>query len=309
MQREDVTFKSQGIDCAAWLYRPQAVEGRAPCVVMAHGFSAVRESRLDAYAERFAQAGLAALVFDYRHFGSSAGEPRQLLDVGRQLNDYRAAIAYARQLDGVDPERIAIWGSSFSGGHVQAIGAEDQRLAAIVAQVPYADGLVNLPHLGTKLALRLTLEGLRDQAGALLGRPPHTVPAVGPPGSLAVMTQPDAEPGFRRITPPDSPWRNAVAARIALTITSYRPGRKAKRIHCPVLYCIADHDSVTPIAPALKAAASAPRSEVKRYPAGHFDLYVGELFERVVADQIEFLTRHLLPAGASVGKATTEATA
>jgi len=264
-----------------------------PCVVMAHGFSATRDARLDAFAERFAQAGLAALLFDYRHFGASDGEPRQLLDISRQLDDYRAAIAYARGLDGIDPDRIALFGSSFSGGHVQALGAEDHRLAAIVAQVPFADGLINLPHLGAKLAARLTVEGLRDQAGALLGRPPHTVPAVGPPGSVAVMTQPDAEPGFKALIPPGSQWRNEVAARIALHIGTYRPATKAKRIQCPILYCIADSDSVTPVGPALKAAAAAPRSEVKRYPAGHFDVYVGELFERVVADQVAFFSRHL----------------
>jgi dienelactone hydrolase len=309
MQRDDVTFESGGARCAAWLYRPEGSEGRVPCVVMAHGFSAVREARLDAYAERFAQAGMAALVFDYRHFGASGGEPRQLLDIRRQLDDYRAAIAFARGLDGIDPERVAAWGTSFSGGHVQAIAAEDHRLAAVVAQVPYADGLVNLPHLGKRLLLRLTAEGLRDQAGALLGRSPRTVPAVGPPGSVAVMTQPDAESGFRAITPPGSTWRNEVAARIALHGGTYRPGTKSKRIRCPILYCIADHDSVTPIAPALKAAAAAPRSEVKRYPAGHFDPYVGDLFELVVADQIEFLTRHLQPAGAPAAKSTTEASA
>jgi dienelactone hydrolase len=86
MQRSDVTFESAGTRCAAWLYRPvESGGGPAPCVVLAHGFSGVRDQRLDAYAERFAQAGLAALVFDYRYFGDSDGEPRQLLDIRRQL--------------------------------------------------------------------------------------------------------------------------------------------------------------------------------------------------------------------------------
>ena len=305
MNREDVSFPSGDGRCAAWLYRPQTTD--PPVVILGHGFGGVREARLGAFAERFAEAGFAALVFDYRHFGASEGEPRQLLDVRRQHDDYRAAIAYARGLDGIDPDRIALFGSSFSGGHVQVLGAEDHRLAAVVAQVPFADGLVNLPHLGVKLALRLTLEGLLDQAGALAGRPPRTVPAVGPPGSVAVMTQPDAVPGFQKITPPDSTWRNEVAARIALHIGTYRPGRKASRIRCPILYCIADNDSVTPANLALKAAAAAPRAEIKRYPAGHFDVYVGELFELVVADQIEFLTRHLRPQPAQAVATATEA--
>src|SRR2546423_7564002 len=119
MQRSDVTFQSGGTRCAAWLYRPAENGGSpTPCVILAHGFSGVRDQRLDAYAERFAQAGLTALVFDYRYFGDSDGEPRQLLDIRRQLEDWRAAITHARALEGVDPARIAIWGTSFSGGHV-----------------------------------------------------------------------------------------------------------------------------------------------------------------------------------------------
>src|SRR3954453_69051 len=106
MGREQADFTSDGARCAAWLYRPEG-GGEAPCVVMAHGFSGVREQRLDAFAERFAAAGLAALVFDYRHFGASEGEPRQLLDIKRQLADWRAAVAYARSLDAIDPDRIA----------------------------------------------------------------------------------------------------------------------------------------------------------------------------------------------------------
>jgi pimeloyl-ACP methyl ester carboxylesterase len=112
---------------------------------------------------------------------------------------------------------------------------------------------------------------------------------------------------MEELVPPGSRWRNEVAARIALHIGTYRPGRKASRIRCPILYCIADNDSVTPANLALKAAAAAPRAEIKRYPAGHFDVYVGELFELVVADQIEFLTRHLRPQPAQAVATATEA--
>jgi len=95
MSRTDVTFPSQGLELAAWSYLPEG-EGPHPIVVMAHGFSGTRELRLDAYAERFQAAGLGALLFDYRHFGASPGEPRQLLDIRRQLEDWAAAIAHAR---------------------------------------------------------------------------------------------------------------------------------------------------------------------------------------------------------------------
>jgi dienelactone hydrolase len=289
-ERADVTFDSGGERCAAWLYRP---EEATACVVLAHGWTGVREQRLDAFAERFAGGGLAALVFDYRHFGASDGEPRSLLDIRRQLADWRAAVAYARGLDGIDPGRIALWGSSFSGGHVIEVAAQDPRIAAVVAQVPFVDGLVNLLRLGPRHALRLTVEGLRDQAGALAGRPPHMVASVGPPGSTAVMNSPDAEPGFRALNPPGLPWPNEAAARVALRVGTYRPTRKVARVRCPILFALADDDVITPPDLAAKAASRAPRAEVRHYPGGHFDPYVGELFERVVTDETEFLVRHL----------------
>src|SRR3954454_4588826 len=139
-ERSDATFTSGGWRCAAWVYRPEG-EGPFPCVVLAHGWSGVREQRLDAFAERFAGEGMAAVVFDYRHFGASEGQPRQLMDIGRQLEDWTCAVAFARSLSFVDPERVAVWGSSFSGGHVQEIAARDERVAAVVALVPFADGL------------------------------------------------------------------------------------------------------------------------------------------------------------------------
>ena len=295
MQREDVEFRSGADRCAAWLYRPDGDgSSDAPCVVLAHGWSGIREARLDAFAERFAAAGMAALAFDYRHFGASGGEPRQLLDIGRQLEDWEAALAYARSLDGVDPDRVAVWGSSFGGGHAISVAAADQRVAAAVAQVPFVDGRANLPRLGPRHALRLTAEGIRDQVGALLGRPPHMIASVGPPGSLAVMNTPDAEPGFRRLIPDGVDWPNEAAARIALRVASYRPIRSASDVSCPLLVVIAEDDAITPPDLAESAAGLAPRGELVRYPgAGHFDVYVGELFERVVADQVDFLTRHL----------------
>ena len=293
MQRLDVEFASGRDTCAAWLYLPTG-ERPMPVVLLAHGWTGVREQRLGAYAERFAAAGVAALVFDYRHFGASSGQPRQLLDIKRQLADWAAAVAFVRTRPELDPGRVGLWGTSFSGGHVMEVAARDAQIGAVVAQVPFADGLRNLPSLGLGLALRLTLAGLRDQVGALLGRPPHMVAAVGPPGSLAVMTTPDAEPGFRAIDPPGSTWRNEAAARIALRVASYRPGRHAGQVSAPILFAIAQDDAITPVMLAQAAAARAPHAEVRTYPGGHFDIYVGATFERAVADQVEFLTRHLL---------------
>ena len=205
-----------------------------PCVVMAHGFSGVREQRLDAYAERFAEAGLAALVFDYRHFGASEGEPRQLLSIARQLADWRAAVAHARSLDGVDPKRVALWGTSFSGGHVVQVAAGDDRIAAVVSQAPFTDGLTAIRENSPAQAAQADRGRPARRAAALLRpRPLITCPRSAPPGSPAVMTAPEAEPGLRSLDPPESTWENRVAARVMLAVGAYRPYAKFEQLRMP----------------------------------------------------------------------------
>jgi uncharacterized protein len=293
--REDVRIPSSGERLAGWLYRPESAGGDVPCVVLAHGFGAIKEARLDAYAERFAAAGYAALVFDYRHFGASTGEPRNLVDVGRQHADWHAAIAHARGLEGVDPARVAIWGSSFGGGHVIAVAAGDPGLAAAVSQVPHTSGTAALRAMNPKSAAAITALGLADQAAAFVGRGPVYTRIVGPPGSAAMMTAPDAQPGYEAIVPDDSGWHNDVAARIALRVAGYSPGKRGKDVRCPLLVQVADDDSVAPAEPAIAAAEAAPRGELIRYPLGHFDVYLGEPFEQAVRDQLAFFARHLDP--------------
>src|SRR2546425_5918346 len=136
MGRTDVEFNAEGTILRRWLYLPDGAADRVPGVVMAHGLSAVKEMYLDAFAEVFAAAGLAVLVFDNRNFGASDGEPRQEIDPWVQVRDYRHAITYAGTLPEVDAARIGIWGSSYSGGHVLVVAAIDRRVKAVVSQVP-----------------------------------------------------------------------------------------------------------------------------------------------------------------------------
>jgi uncharacterized protein len=290
--REDLDFFSAGERCAAWLYRPQG-SGPHPCVVLGHGFGATRTARLWAYAERFAAAGIAALAFDYRHFGDSDGEPRQLLDIGRQLEDWRAALVFVRSQDGVDPDRVALWGSSFGGGHVVRVAAGDAKVAAVVSQAPYTTGASALREVGLPGVLRLSGAALRDAVGAVGGAEPRLVSICGRPGELAAMTSPDALPGYEAMYEGGA-YRNEVAARVGLRVATYNPAWWAPRVRCPLLVCVAERDVITPPEPAQRMAARAPRGELVSYPIGHFDIYVGEWFERAVADQFEFLSRHLL---------------
>ena len=292
------TFLSRGVECAVRIYRP-AVRGEVPVpvIVMAHGFGAVRALRLYAYAEQFAAVGYAVTVFDYRGFGDSHGMPRQLLDVPMQHQDWRAALAHARTLPGVDPERVVAWGTSFAGGHVISVAGQGEPLAAIIAQVPHVSGPAAVRATGFMPSLRVGLVGALDQISAWLGRGPVYVDSAGRPGEAAVMTSPDAVPGMDKLIAEsglkDGDYPANVAARIVLKIGLYSPKRWAGGVMCPALVQIADEDAVTPrgVAEATAARMAAPTVHV--YPGGHFDPYVEPLFTSVIADQLAFLRAHV----------------
>lgn len=283
-------FSSGGSSCVADLYRPRGA-GPFPVVVMAHGLGGTRKMRLPAFAGRFVAAGYACLLFDYRHFGDSEGEPRQLIDIDRQLADWKAAIAHARSLQDVDPTRVIIWGTSFSGGHVLATAAEDEKLAAVISQCPFTDGLASGLAAEPLVSLKLTGLALRDRIGALFGLSPVLVPLAGRPGETALMTSPDSWDGYHGLIPIGANICTDATARFALDIIRYFPGRRTPQIQAPVLFCVCDPDSVAPARQTLRHARRTPRHEIKRYPHGHFDIYVGKAFERVVRDQIDFLNR------------------
>jgi len=282
---DDVRIPCHGEQLAAYVYRPDT-PGDAPCVVMAHGFTGTRDDGLPGYAEAFRNAGFVVVLFDYRHFGASTGEPRQLLDIARQLDDYRAVIQWARGLDGVDPDRIVAWGTSYAGGHVLTIGAADARLAAVISQAPYTDSIPTLMCVEPRNIGRLMVEAVRDQLGAWLGRPPRLVTALDAPGTCAVMTSPGSASTFAAVASPA--WRNEFAARLILTFVFYRPGRKAKHLKMPLLMCVCDKDHTTPAPPSVKFAARAPHAELRHYPYDHFDIYSDP---QVKADQVAFLQR------------------
>ncbi|MGW5149381.1 alpha/beta hydrolase [Rhodococcus koreensis] len=302
----NVEFISHGQRCAAWHLSGaesahDAGRGRRPCVVMAHGLGGTRDSGLLPFAEAFAGAGIDVLVFDYRGFGDSAGTPRQLVSYRRHRQDFAAAIEFARTLDGVDPERVAIWGTSYGGGHALAVAARDKRIAAVVAQVAAVDGVATLRSAihanGLGFMLQANVAGLRDLTRALTRRPPLLVPIVGPPGSLAAMNSADAVTGMRAFAGPT--WRNEFAARELLAIPLNRPIATARRLHCPVLLQIGENDAVTPPAVIERLARRIGDSaEIRRYPVGHFDVYVEPWLTPNINDQVTFLRTHLTPTTA-----------
>jgi hypothetical protein len=300
--RRNVRFLSGRDHCHAWLYLPTARPdaGSPPVVVMDHGLGAVKTLRLDAFAERFQAAGYACLVFDYRHFGESTGEPRELLSIRRQRADWRAAVAYARTLAEVDGDRVIVWGTSFGGGHAIATAAAEPDVVAAIAQCPFTDGLASAMQIAPAPMARLAIAAVKDQVGRALGRPPVRVKVAARPGEVGLMSAEDVVGGVLGLLEAsgirEEDYRNDVPARVAFEIPLSSPGRKAPQVRCPILFCVCDDDTVAPANATLRHAAGAPRGEVRRYAAGHFDIYTGVEFERVVADQLAFLDRHI-PGG------------
>ncbi|MFF5147675.1 alpha/beta hydrolase [Streptomyces sp. NPDC013157] len=296
-ERLPIRIPIDGDELDAWWYAPEGVDGPAPCVVLAHGFGGIKEMRLAAYAERFAAEGLGALVFDYRSFGASSGRPRNLLEIKRLVADYHAAVSAARSRPEVDARRVAVWGSSMSGGTVVLVAAEDPSIAAVVSQAPLADGraaLVRMLKRSATHVLGLGVAGVRDALGARLGREPYTVKTVGRRGEQgAVLATADAYEGMLRLLPADVPYDNEVSARVILSLPFFRAVETAPRLSCPLLVQVMDHDDLTPPGPGAALAAAAPHGKLLAYPGGHWDPYVGEGFDQVVPDQIAFLKRTL----------------
>lgn len=292
MQRKDIEFTSEGLRCSAWFYSAGS-EGERPCVVLAHGLAGIKEMRLDAYAEKFAEAGYHALVFDYRHFGDSAGEPRQLLDIAKQHQDWIAAIAYARNRPDVDATKIVLWGSSLSGGHVVAVAAQDRNIAAVISQVPHMLGLPSGLAGGLLTGARVTIHALIDRLGNLIGLQPHYVNAAAEPGRLALMTAPNADHGYMRLVPAGKVFDRRVAARFALDVVRYSPGKHLRKLAVPTLLQVAKNDQTTPASAALRSARGARMVTVKKHDADHFDPYIEPLFSTFISEQLEFLKQNL----------------
>jgi dienelactone hydrolase len=295
IERSEVTFASGDAHCAAWLYRPPTAElatVRTGCVVMAHGFSLTRHDGLASYAERLAEAGIAALVFDHRYLGDSGGEPRQRFRKREQLEDWRSAVAFARTLGGVDAERIVLWGFSFSGGHAVEAAAADRRIAATLVMCPMVDGLARALSTPPALSAWLIPRALADQFGR------HNLVAVtGAPGEHAAMTLPGEADGFRASVPEGSPWRNEISPGVFLTVSLHRPVAKARSLHAPLWVGLGERDVSVSRRAVQRLAARAPKGELHRYPYDHFGAFLGDGPQRVAADQVEFLSRQGLLAG------------
>jgi fermentation-respiration switch protein FrsA (DUF1100 family) len=297
-QRRDVRFESEGLSCAAWFYVPDglAAGGRGPAIVMAHGWSGVKEMYLANFADAFAAAGFVVLVFDYRYFGASEGEPRQQILPDEQRRDYKNAINWVATQPEVDSERIGIWGTSFSGGHVLVVAAEDRRVKAVVAHVP-AVGVRST----TFKWLRRGMVREVLAAGSLLLRqmlqPSKTlmIPVVSLPGGAATLPGKEAWEWKHRTAHLAPNWRNEVTVRsmVAAMRDSVRPF--IPRIApTPLLMVVATRDHYCFTSEQLRAFASAGEpKKLVQVDGGHFDFYEEPGLLLVLPEHVEWFRRHL----------------
>lgn len=295
--RHDIEINAEGTILRGWLYPAAGKNDQAPAVVMAHGFSAVKEMYLDRFAETFAAAGLAVVVYDNRNLGASDGEPRQELDPWAQVRDYRHAITWAGARPEIDAARIGIWGSSYSGGHVLTVGAIDRRVKCVVSQVPLTSGSRNLKRLiRADMIAEVRRQFDADREARFRGAPPAMMPVVAAnPLDPAALPTADSWEWFTTTAKVRAPaWRNEVTLRTVEMLGEYEPGDYIARISpTPLLMIVAanDHLAVADEAFAAYSRALEPKS-ILILSGGHFDAYVND-FERASVAARDWFVRHL----------------
>ena len=296
VMRSNIDFDANGVRLHGWLYRPTH-GGPRPLVVMAHGFSAVKEMGLDDYAETFCAAGLAVLVYDNRNLGASEGLPRQEIDPIAQRRDYSHAITFARSLPDIDPHRIGVWGTSYTGGLVIIAAALDRRIKCVVSQVPYLHGLASMD-------LVMPLEGRRDFE-QMLETERCALAAGKAPTLTTVCIDDEAKPVnsatrlswayFNHyVAAGRATWPNAVTVRsLELRLDYDALGAISRVAPTPLLMIVASEDSITPTSIALAAFAMAHEPKQLVLIAGHHYRPYIEAFAQTSRAACDWFVKHL----------------
>ena len=291
--REEISFKSDGLACHGYFYRPQG-KSKAPAIVMSHGFSAVKEMGLELFAARFAAAGFAVLLFDYRFLGASEGAERGRIVPQEQHDDIRAALEWISGRESVDANRIGLWGTSYSGGHALFIGALDPRVKAIVAQAPAIQVAHSLIHLAGREGFDGYLGLLADdRARRNAGAPSARIPIVAAEG-ISLFPTPDAYSWFTHHA--TKTWEATTTFESVARMAEYAPAVLIDLIAPkPLLVIAGQRDTLIPIAQVRAAFARAgePKSLIE-HDCGHFGFYPGEAcHDQAASDAVDWFSRRL----------------
>jgi hypothetical protein len=297
--RQDITFKSAGLNLVGWLYVPNGLKAgeKRPAIVMAHGWSAVKEMYLDAFAAKFANGGFVVTVFDYRNFGDSEGEPRSHIDPYMQHEDYKNAITWTMLQPMVDPERIGIWGSSYSGAHVIHLAAFDRRVKCAVAQVPLVNAMDNFRRLVRADHFPGTQAWLAgDRMEQYKTGKINYLPVVAEQGKPSALPTQDSYDWFIKTGQTRAPkWENRQTVRSLELALEYNP---AANIHLisptPLMIVVAQNDVLTLTDLAIEAFGRAREpKQLVIIPGGHFDAYVSG-FENAATPELTWFKQNLM---------------
>lgn len=295
--RQDITFMSQGLRCSGWLYIPDnlAPKENAPAIIMAHGFSCVKEMYLSNFAERFADAGFVTLAFDYRYFGVSEGEPRGQFFGLEQQEDYRNAITWISDHPQVDPQRIGIWGYSYGGGVVLYVGMFDKRVKAIVALNPTAMNYDVRHRFNPERWDQLGELVLKDRIERYRTGKINYIKVVAPEGEPCVLSMPGAYEWFMEASKIAPNWRNQITME---SLEKYREFDPISLIHLiaptPLLMIAAEYDKLIPLNIPVSAYELAPEPKsLKILPCGHFDVLTEPWVVEAAGAAIDWFKAHL----------------
>jgi pimeloyl-ACP methyl ester carboxylesterase len=292
----EVEFYSEKELCRGRLYKAEKESAYSNyCVVMAHGFGLTMDCGLDIFVLSFVEKGLNVFLFDYRHFGESEGQPRQMLSFRKQIKDWIAAIHHARSSLFEGEKKIILWGTSFSGGYVISAAAKYKDVAAIISQCPAMDGLSiltnTLKYSGlVNFTRSLAAAGL-DVLCALFGKG-HMMKVYGGEKEIAAMTSKDSLSGYSYIVSGSKTFTNGFLPRYMLLLWSHRPLLNARKIKCPTLLVVCKRDSVAPAYSAEKFEKKCSKYvSAVYYDIGHFDVYKGSDCERSIKEQLKFIDK------------------
>lgn len=294
---ESVEFLSDRTTVRGEVFRPeQARESELPGVVLGHGWGMTAGGNLTDFARAIAASGIAAMTIDFRNLGRSDGEPRQDINPYQQIEDFRNAVAFLGTLEGVDANRIGVWGSSYAGGHALVVAATDPAVKCVVAQVPTIDGARAAEiALRPKAIANQSVRYAEDRLSILRGEAPAMATSVAEDKSTwAVFPGRDAFDYMTSDGERSTTWRNETTLRSLDLARSYIPGAHIRWIAPkPLLMIIADHDTTTPTSLQLDAYAEArePKSLVIIH-GGHYAPYTSE-FERASGAAVTWFLEHL----------------
>ncbi|NRB38280.1 MAG: alpha/beta fold hydrolase [Pseudomonadales bacterium] len=297
MQTQSSEFQVEGTTLRGVFHLPENTDTKnghqLPIVIMANGYATEWQFGTAEFIKAFTEAGIATFNFDYRSFGQSDGEPRQMVDIPGQLIDFHHAIENVKNQAWVDGQKLILWGSSLGGGHAISMAAEHHEIKAMIAQVPHCCSRAAFKTVSLSAVFKGMSNAIADNLGSLFNRPPIYLPILAEPSEYGVMHHAGWKKSYEVIGDGSPTWKNQLVARSLLKGGDYRPTMVADKIQCPSLLVPAEDDAGVPLDSVKETANKMKQAEIFSIPGDHFGVYYGEYLPRVIEKQLGFIQKHI----------------